>query len=109
MRNRRIVISLVFVAALSFAGPLFSQDADTVWTRTYGGSGNESGISVKQTADGGYIVAGRTDSYGAGSSDIYLVRTDASGDTLSRPSPTAGTLSQDTQAPSVQVPMTAIW
>ncbi len=53
-----------------------------LWTRTFGGTGYDVAYSVKQTADGGYIVAGSTDSYGAGGSDVYLIRTDANGDTL---------------------------
>jgi hypothetical protein len=55
---------------------------DSLWSRTYGGSGSDWGLSVQQTADGGYIVAGRTDSFGAGSNDLYLVKADAAGDTL---------------------------
>jgi len=55
---------------------------DTLWTRTYGGTGNDEGYSVQQTSDGGYIVAGYTASYGNGGSDVYLIKTNASGDTL---------------------------
>jgi len=55
---------------------------DTQWTRTYGGAEDESGHTVRQTADGGYIVAGSTLSYGAGDADFYLVRTDEQGDIL---------------------------
>jgi hypothetical protein len=54
---------------------------DTLWTRTYGGTKDDRGYSVRQTADGGYIVAGYTMSFGAGRG-AYLIRTDASGDTL---------------------------
>ncbi len=57
-------------------------DGDTLWTKTYGGSGYELSNSVQQTADGGYIIGGQTDSYGAGNTDLYLIRTDADGDTL---------------------------
>jgi hypothetical protein len=55
---------------------------DTLWTRIYGGMGHDLGRSVQQTADGGYVVAGYTWSFGAGSSDVYLMKTNASGDTL---------------------------
>jgi len=55
---------------------------DTIWTRTYGGSDYDWGRSVAQTTDGGYIVAGATWSFGAGSGDVYLVKTDALGDTI---------------------------
>jgi len=54
---------------------------DTLWTRTYGGTNNDWGNSVAQTTDGGYIIAGWTDSYGTGG-DVYLIKTNASGDTL---------------------------
>lgn len=59
-----------------------NSSGDTLWTRTYGGSGLDYGYSVRQTADSGYIVAGRTWSFGAGDEDIYLVKTNSSGDTL---------------------------
>ncbi len=54
----------------------------TLWTRTYGGTGDDWGYSVQQTPDGGYVIAGWTESFGAGISDVYLIRTNASGDTL---------------------------
>jgi len=55
---------------------------DTLWTRTYGGTNLDIGNSVQQTSDGGYIIAGATSSFGAGSRDVYLIKTNASGDTL---------------------------
>jgi hypothetical protein len=53
-----------------------------IWSRTYGGSRRDEGHSVRQTTDGGYIVAGQTDSFGNGNDDVYLLKTDASGNEI---------------------------
>ncbi|MGB3076967.1 MAG: MopE-related protein [Chitinophagales bacterium] len=66
---------------------------DTLWTRFIGGSSVDHGNSVKETADGGYIIAGSTVSFGAGASDAYLVKTDATGNVTW--SKTYGTSSND--------------
>jgi hypothetical protein len=55
---------------------------DISWTKTYGGSGLEIGSAVQQTSDGGYILSGQIDTYGAGFGDFYLVKTDASGNVV---------------------------
>jgi len=55
---------------------------DTVWTRTYGGAGPDEGRAVCSTHDGYVVVAGSTDSYGQGENDLYLLKVDASGDTV---------------------------
>jgi hypothetical protein len=57
-------------------------NGDTLWTRTFGGDSNDYGECVRQTTDGGYVIAGFTRSFGAGMIDVYLIRTDAHGDTL---------------------------
>ena len=58
------------------------QEGSTLWTQTYGGSNSDWSKSVQQTSDGGYIIAGHTESFGAGESDVYLIKTDSSGNTL---------------------------
>lgn len=55
---------------------------DTLWTKTYGGSGDDLAYSVDVTNDGGYILAGWTKSFGATGGAFYIVRTDDMGDTL---------------------------
>jgi hypothetical protein len=52
---------------------------DRIWDRTYGGREDDVGISVLQSRDSGYIVAGRTASFGKGGDDIWLVKTDSEG------------------------------
>src|SRR6185436_5727124 len=57
-------------------------NADTLWTRTFGGSGEDIANSIIQLQDGGFIFTGSTDSYGLGGNDVYVIRMDSNGDTL---------------------------
>jgi hypothetical protein len=50
-----------------------------LWSQTYGGANIDVGISVHPSFDQGYILCGYTSSFGAGNSDIYLVKTDSDG------------------------------
>jgi len=55
-------------------------DGNQIWTKTFSlGTGNEGSSSVQQAADGGYVLAGFSDSNTAGSSDVLLLKTDADG------------------------------
>jgi len=54
-------------------------DGNMLWNKSFGGSNSDVAYSIQQTSDGGYIIAGNTFSFGAGDSDVYLVKTDADG------------------------------
>ena len=50
------------------------------WNKSFGLEGQNVGTSVQETSDGGYIITGCTESYGAGMKDIWLIKTNSSGD-----------------------------
>src|ERR1017187_8554027 len=54
-----------------------------IWNGTYGGGSSSSTIySVNQTLDGGFIMAGETEGFGAGLSDVYVIKTNDSGSSI---------------------------
>ncbi len=77
---KNILSLLIFLILSTY---LFAQTApDTTWTKMYIGGQYDWGWQVQQTADGGYIIAGTTGSFGAGWYDIWLIKTDAQGNEL---------------------------
>ncbi|MBK9760264.1 MAG: T9SS type A sorting domain-containing protein [Flavobacteriales bacterium] len=74
--------SLIFAFVWLFGDLSTSASGHITWRRTYGGFGSDVGASVRQTSDGGYIVAGSTGSFGNGSGDIYVIRLDQFGEPI---------------------------
>jgi hypothetical protein len=82
MSKKRLSLSVLGIVIVLWATSLFAMNANEIWSRTYGTTGNEYGVSVQHTSDGGYIVVGITAPLVAGNKDVYIVKTDATGDTL---------------------------
>src|ERR1700722_8173762 len=77
MKTRKIfmIVMLVFLGLSNMKGQITFQ-------KTYGGSINDEANSVQQTTDGGYIIAGYSESFYGGNSNGYIIKTDSLGDTL---------------------------
>jgi len=52
----------------------YADDGSLSWDQTWGGAVSDSGNSIIQTNDGGYAVTGETQSYGNGSSDMFIAK-----------------------------------
>ncbi|MGI9547235.1 MAG: hypothetical protein ACR2MM_08370 [Flavobacteriaceae bacterium] len=63
-----------------------SESGELLWEKTYGGSAYESANSVKQTADGGFLIAGNSRSSdqdvsdNSGENDMWILKTNVNGD-----------------------------
>ena len=74
--------TIFFIILILISTTLLAQAPDTLWTKTYGGINYDSGNTVQQTSDGGYIIVGMTVPFNENNPDIFLIKTDAGGDTL---------------------------
>jgi len=62
-----------------FAIYKLTSNGSKVWFKHYGGANEDRGFSIQQTSDGGYIVAGYTNSYTHGNNDFAIYRLNSSG------------------------------
>ena len=73
---KKIFVLMILLNAVS---GLYSDEEVIPFTHIFGGRGDDFGSCVQQTKDGGYIIAGDTYSFNSDLSDIFLVKTDSSG------------------------------
>ena len=77
---------LIVGSTASFGQGLFdiflvkiNEEGETLWTRTYGGEGNDYGYDIIATFDSSYLIVGSTSSFGQGGGDVYLLKVDSNG------------------------------
>jgi hypothetical protein len=75
-------IWLLRLAVLSLCLMPLCSSAQVSFERTYGGPFWDWGQSIRQTADGGYVIGGMTDLSGGEVFDFYLLKMDLLGDTI---------------------------
>lgn len=73
------IIIVMFWLNGIIAGIALSKPPRIKWNRYYGGDGTEMALDLLWTTDGGFLLVGSTDSYGAGDYDAYIVKTDEMG------------------------------
>jgi len=76
---KKIIVLLVLLVSVN---KVLAEGPPVEWEKTFGGSLDDLGISVKQTMDGGYIIAGSTNSYGAGNDDLWIIKVDFDGNDI---------------------------
>ncbi len=74
-----VLIAFAAFGLLGTPSTAFSQALPGVWDRTYGGAGDDVADSIVALADGGFAVAGGTQSKGAGHYDMWVLRLDEAG------------------------------
>jgi len=60
----------------------YDSSGNLLWKRTWGGSDDEWAPKIALDASGNAIISGSTESYGAGYSDVFILKLDSSGNNL---------------------------
>jgi hypothetical protein len=70
---------ILFVLFCSLIVLVNAEPSWVVWSKTFGGTSTDQAYSLVETSDGGYALTGSTTTFGFGNSDVWLVKTDGSG------------------------------
>ena len=93
MTGSIILMIVLTAAAICVAGAgMAASEPTEKWNKTLGGKSNDDAYSIQETSDKSYILAGRTESYGSGSDDDWLIKFSSE----SNATPLVETLANDT-------------
>jgi hypothetical protein len=79
MQHKDRLLSIIVLSVLISFYLTIPVGASSMWNQTYGGPNHDLAYSVIQADDGGYALASSTQSFGAGVSDAWLIKTDKTG------------------------------
>lgn len=73
--------NFLFTIALTISALIINAQSPGVkWEKSFGGSEDDEAKSIVQTKDGGFVIVGKTESKGAGKSDVWLIKLNAAGE-----------------------------
>ena len=75
-----IVLSIFTISLLITTKLIVNKTEVETWQKTFGGWNDDGAYSIQQTKDGGYIVAGGTESFGSGGTDAYILKLNSKGE-----------------------------
>ena len=78
---KKLLLSIMalFVLSSTLIVLVNAQVPWVVWSQTYGGTDDDALVYLVETFDGGYALAGETNSFDVGEGDFWLVKTNEQG------------------------------
>ena len=73
-KMKKLISILTLFVFLMFPYSTFAQHPNVRWSSTFGGENNDYGYSVQETEDNGFILISKTESYGNGDNDVWLIK-----------------------------------
>ncbi len=83
MKNKNLIHIIILLTVTAFL--IISCQPNTLdekrWIKSYGGDASDIAYAIAESPDG-YLVAGKTESFGGGNSDLWVINTDKVGNVI---------------------------